>query len=353
MEEAARLAQGRDISFDASVLESHLRRRLGLSGAMKLEPVAGGQSNPTYFLDFGSRRFVLRKKPPGKLLPSAHAVDREFRVQSALAGSDVAVAPMVLYHSEPDIVGTPFYLMERVEGRIFSESGLKDVAHDERRMMYRSAAGVLAAIHSIDIDAAGLRDFGKTGSYLARQIERWSRQWELSRDEGIPEIDRLAGWLRERLPEGDGETALVHGDFRFGNLIFHPGEPRVAAVLDWELSTLGDPIADLAHCCVYAWYNRPEEYGGVLGIDLEAEALPSLEEFTADYMAACAVPRALTRYHLAFALFRNAVIFAGIAARARAGNAASKSAAEAGRLAPVFARRGLSVALEQENEHGF
>ncbi|MGN6466689.1 MAG: phosphotransferase family protein, partial [Rhizobiaceae bacterium] len=315
--------------------------------------VAGGQSNPTYFLDFGARRFVLRKKPPGTLLPSAHAIDREFRVQSALVRSDVPVAPMLFYHGEPDILGTPFYLMERVAGRIFSESSLKDVARHERRAMYRSAAEVLAAIHSTHIDAVGLRDFGKTGAYLARQIDRWTRQWDLSRDEGIPEIDRLAAWLREHLPEGDGDTTLVHGDFRIGNLIFHPREPRVSAVLDWELSTLGDPMADLAHCCIYAWYNRPEEYGGVLGVDLEAEALPSFDEFVADYMAASALPRSLTRYHLAFALFRNAVIFAGIAARARAGNAASKDAAQAGRLTPVFARRGLSVALHQENDHGF
>jgi aminoglycoside phosphotransferase (APT) family kinase protein len=353
MEEATRLVQRETLPFDTDVLESYLRTRLGLSGAMTLEPVAGGQSNPTYFLDFGARRFVLRKKPAGKLLPSAHAVDREFRVQGALARSGVPVAPMVLYHGEPDIVGTAFYLMERVEGRIFSESSLKDVARHERRAMYRSAAEVLAAIHSIDIDATGLRDFGKTGTYLARQIERWARQWELSRDEGIPEIDRLAAWLREHLPDGDGDTTLVHGDFRIGNLIFHPREPRISAVLDWELSTLGDPMADLAHCCIYAWYNRPEEYGGVLGVDLAAEALPSFDEFVTDYMAASPAPRSLGRYHLAFALFRNAVIFAGIAARARAGNAASKDAAQAGRLAPVFARRGLSVALEQENDHGF
>jgi aminoglycoside phosphotransferase (APT) family kinase protein len=353
MEEATRLVRRENLPFDTDVLGSYLRRRLGLSGAMKLEPVAGGQSNPTYFLDFGPRRFVLRKKPPGKLLPSAHAVDREFRVQSALAGSGVPVAPMVLYHSEPDIVGTPFYLMERVEGRIFAESSLKDVARHERRMMYRSVAEVLAAIHSIDIDTTGLRDFGKSFGYLARQLERWSGQWELSRDDGIAEIDELAEWLREHLPDESGDTTLVHGDFRIGNLIFHPRAPRVSAVLDWELSTLGDPMADLAHCCIYAWYNRPEEYGGILGLDLEVEALPSLEEFVADYMAAFPARRSLGRYHLAFALFRNAVIFAGIAARARTGNAASKDAAEAGRLAPVFARRGLSVALEQENEHGF
>jgi aminoglycoside phosphotransferase (APT) family kinase protein len=219
--------------------------------------------------------------------------------------------------------------------------------------MYRAAAEALAAIHSVDIDAAGLRDFGRTGRFIARQIERWSRQWVLSRDaEGIPEIDRLSGWLREHLPQGEEESTLVHGDFRVGNLIFHPSEPRVAAVLDWELSTLGDPMADLAHSCIYAWHTRPEEYGGILGLDLEGEGLPTLGEFVASYKSAAEAPRVLTRYHLAFALYRNAIIFAGIAARARAGNAASASASEAGRLAPVLARRGLTVALDQEKTHG-
>ena len=347
MNEQSSTAGSRSVlPFEPAVLETYLAGRLAVAGPMTLQPIVGGQSNPTYFVNFGLKRYVLRKKPPGVLLPSAHAVDREYRVQEAIAGSGVPVAPMVLFCEDPGIVGTPFYLMERVEGRIFADSALAAAPPAERGAMYRSAARALASIHAVDIDKAGLRDFGWTGGYIARQIERWSKQWKLSAIDGIPEIDPLENWLRANMPDGADETALVHGDFRIGNLIFHSSEPRVVAVLDWELSTLGDPMSDLAHSLVYAWHLKPTEYGGVLGLDLHREGLPSSDDFVADYMAASAAPRQLTRYHLAFALYRNAVIFAGIAARARDGNAAADNAAETGALAPVFARRGLAIAQE-------
>lgn len=331
------------LPFDARVLQRFLAERLGAQGVTTVVPVAGGQSNPTYFVDLGGRRLVLRKKPPGTLLPSAHAVDREYRVQAALAQSAVPVAPVVLYHEGDEVVGTPFYLMERVEGRIFADGALTEAPKAERRAIYRSAARTLAAIHDLDVDAAGLGDYGRRGGYLERQLARWSKQWALSRHQPIPEIDALADWLGRNLPAEEDETTLVHGDYRIGNLIFHPAKPEVAAVLDWELSTLGDPLADLAHACVYGWHIGPQEYGGLLGLDLAAHGLPSMDEFVADYMAARQTRRAFTPYYLCFALFRNAVIFAGIAARARDGSAAAANAAEAGALAPVFARRGLDL----------
>jgi aminoglycoside phosphotransferase (APT) family kinase protein len=336
------------LPFDPVVLQAFLRRRLDVDGPMSIAPVSGGQSNPTYFLTYPDRRLVLRKKPTGELLPSAHAVDREYRVQAALAGTGVPVARMLLFHPDHDVVGTPFYVMEHVEGRIFPDSALASAPAGERRAMYRSAARTLAAIHAVDVDRSGLSDFGRAGNYIERQIARWSRQWELSRIDGIPEVDRLIRWLQDNRPADAGETSLVHGDFRIGNLIFHPQAPEVVAVLDWELSTLGDPLADLAHSCVYGWHIRPGEYGGLLGLDLKAEGLPALEEFVAEYQAAAGPERRMTRFHLAFALFRNAVIFAGIAARARDGNASADNAAEIGALAPTFARRGLELIEQQE-----
>lgn len=336
-------SDGGQLPFDRERLEAFLATRLGLDGPVSISAVAGGQSNPTFFVDAGSRRMVLRKRPAGDLLPSAHAIDREYAVQAALAGSAVPVAPMLLYCDDAAVIGTPFYLMERVEGRIFSDSVLAAAHPDERRPMYRDAARVLAAIHGVDIDAAGLAGFGRRGGYIERQLKRWSEQWRLSAGAEDAAMERLVRWLGQNMPCGE-ETSLTHGDFRIGNLIYHPTEPRIVAVLDWELSTLGDPLADLAHSCVYGWYVRREEYGGMLGVDLAAAALPTLEEFVREYERARGGGRALEDYHLVFALFRNAAIFEGIAARARQGNAASGDAARVGALAPLFLQRGLELA---------
>ena len=331
------------LPFDPNRLEAFLAERLGLDGPMTISAVAGGQSNPTFFVDAAARRLVLRKRPPGELLPSAHAIDREYAAQAALAGSGVPVAPMLLYCDDEAIIGTAFYLMERVEGRIFSDSVLAAAPAGERRQMYRDAARVLAAIHDVDVDAVGLGGFGRRGGSIERQLRRWSEQWRLSAVAEDPAMERLVRWLAQNVPAGE-ETRLTHGDFRIGNLIYHPTEPRIVAVLDWELSTLGDPLADLAHSCVYGWYVRPEEYGGMLGVDLAAEALPTLEEFVGDYQRARTSGRTLEDYHLVFALFRNAAIFEGIAARARQGNASSDNAARVGALAPLFLQRGLELA---------
>jgi aminoglycoside phosphotransferase (APT) family kinase protein len=328
--------------FDPDVLDGFLRAALpGVKGALRLERIAGGQSNPTFLASYDNRRLVLRKQPPGELLPSAHAVDREYRITRALARTGVPVPPALVYCADRAVVGTPFYVMECVDGRVFHDCTLPGVSRNDRRAMYESMAQTLSALHNVDFAAVGLGDFGKPGNYFARQINRWSRQWQLSRTREDLHIERLIAWLSEQIPADDA-TSLVHGDYRIGNLMFHPTEPRVVALLDWELSTLGHPLADVAHSAI-AWLSLPDEYGGLRGRDLEALGLPSLEQFTADYAAAVHHGARLTSFHLAFSLFRWAVIFEGIAARAKAGNASSENAAEMGRLAAAFARRAAEL----------
>ena len=333
------------LEFDPARLETFLRDRLRIQcGAFHLESVGGGQSNPTFFVALGDRRLVLRKRPSGVLLPSAHAVDREFRVQSALREADVPVPEPVLYCADESVVGTAFYVMERVDGRIFHDSALPGLTAAERAAMYDSLADVLGALHRLDHRALGLEDFGREGDYFARQITRWTRQWEMSRTRDLPDIDYLVAWLARHVSQQQQRVGIVHGDFRFGNVIFHPSEPRIVAVLDWELSTLGHPAADLAHTCIYSWLFKPGDYGGgVMGLDLAGLGIPSLDAFVARYAAAAGDQVRLEPFHLAFALFRNAVIFEGIAARARDGNAAAANAREIGALAPVFARRGVEI----------
>jgi aminoglycoside phosphotransferase (APT) family kinase protein len=328
--------------FDPDALDGFLKAAvLGVKGALRLERIAGGQSNPTFFASYDNRRLVLRKQPPGELLPSAHAVDREYRIISALARTGVPVPPALLYCADRAVVGTPFYVMERVDGRVFHDCMLPGVSRTDRQVMYESMARTLAALHNVDFAAVGLADFGKPGNYFARQINRWSRQWQLSRTREDLHIERLIAWLPEHIP-ADDTTSLVHGDYRIGNLMFHPTEPRVVALLDWELSTLGHPLADVAHSAI-AWLSQPDEYGGLLGRDLEALGLPDLEHFKADYAAAARHGARVTSFHLAFALFRWAVIFEGIAARAKAGNASAENATETGRLAAAFARRAADL----------
>jgi len=330
--------------FDPARLDAFLRGRIGgLEGSPAIERISGGQSNPTFFVTYPNRRLVLRKKPAGEVLPSAHAVDREARVLSALAGSDVPVPRVLLFHPEPDAVGTPFYVMERVEGRVFPTSDLPGARREERRAMVMSFAETLAHLHDVDWQAAGLADFGRPGNYFARQVARWTRQWEAARFRDIPELTRLAEWVGANIPPDDGETTLVHGDYRLGNVMFHPAGPGIVAVLDWELSTLGHPLADLAFS-VLAWRSAPDEYGGILGMDLDALGMPSEEEYVAHYYASRRRPAPrLGRFHIAFAQFRFAVIFEGIAARARTGTAAAANAAAVGELSRAYARRGVET----------
>ena len=325
--------------IDIGRLQSFLGPALGgLAGRPQIERIAGGQSNPTYYVSYEDRRLVLRKQPPGELLPSAHAVDREYKVISALASTSVPVPRALLYCDDRAVLGTPFYVMERLDGRVFHDCALPGVPAVHRGPMYSSMVETLAALHAVDPVAIGLGDFGRPGNYFARQIARWTRQWQMSRTREDAAIDRLIAWLPANVP-ADDRSAICHGDYRIGNLMFHASEPRVIAILDWELSTLGHPLADLAHNCM-AWQTTPAEYGGLAGLSLDELGLPSQAAYETRYFAANPASTAcLDPFHMAFALFRWSVIFEGIAARAKAGNAAAENATEVGSLSCVFAQR--------------
>lgn len=331
------------LGFDARSLRDHLARVLPeTSGEMHLERISGGQSNPTFFVKFsGGGDFVLRKQPPGPLLPSAHAIDREYKVMTALAETDVPVPRMLHFCEDKGVIGTPFYVMARLYGRVFHDSAVPGIASDERRAVYDAMNETLARLHLVDWRAVGLGDYGKPGNYFARQVARWSRQYQASKTRNIGEIERLASWLPDHIPPGD-DTAIAHGDYRLGNLMFHPTEPRVIAVLDWELSTLGHPLADLGYNCMI-WHAAPSEFGGIAGLDLPALGIPEMEEYAATYCRRTGRPDGLQPFHLAFALFRFAVILEGIAGRAAQGNAAADDAKDVGRLSVAYAARGCSV----------
>lgn len=332
----------KDHGFDVVRLGSYLRKAIkGISGPLTLERISGGQSNPTFFVTFPKRRLVLRKKPAGTLLPSAHAIDREYRVMRALAGRGVPVPAAILFCEDAAIIGTPFYVMDRLEGRVFSDPCLPGVSANERRAMYLAMAETLASLHGVDWKDAGLTDFGKAGGYFHRQIARWTGQMHLSQSRDLPKLRQLSSWLANNVPVGV-VTAITHGDFRIGNLMFHPTEPRVVGVLDWELSTLGDPMADLAYSAL-VWHLRYDEYMGILETDQDVAGIPSQAEYVDHYLSRLPAAGALQPFHLAFSLFRLAVMFEGLAARAAAGNASSANAAEVGRLGPVFATRGLHL----------
>lgn len=331
-----------DADFDPDRLRDFLAREFGPAKAYDLRRIAGGQSNPTYFVTWGDARMVLRKQPNGPILKGAHAIDREYRVQAALHPTGVPVPRPILYHDDPDLLGTPFYLMERVEGRVFSDCALPDADPAERRGLWMGLADAMAAMHAVRPDDVGLADYGRPGNYFERQLARWSRQWADSPHAPIPDLDRLQAWLTEHLPPDDGAVSLAHGDFRMGNVIFAPSEPRVAAILDWELSTLGHPLADLAFCAL-AWHLSPDEYGGILGLDHTALGLPSKADFVARYMKRSPGTPPLATFHTAFALFRFAVIWVGIADRIRTGTAAGADATQHAGMAERLARRGIEA----------
>ena len=298
----------------------------GFAGPLLVRQFQGGQSNPTFHLHTPGGEYVLRKKPPGTLLPSAHAVDREYRVQAALAGSDVPVAPVRLLCTDAAVIGTMFYVMDYLPGRVFADRTLAGVPADHRAAMYDDMNRVLAALHQVDWQAAGLAGFGRPQAYLARQTDRWTKQYIAAGTGEVPEMDRLIAWLPAHLPAVD-ETAIAHGDFRLGNLIFHPTQPRVLAVLDWELATLGHPLADLAYNCI-PW-RLPVAMEGLVGAD--APGIPSEAEYVAAYCqrtGRAGVPE--LDVFVVFSLFRWAAIAAGVYRRALDGNAADAGALRIG-----------------------
>ncbi len=331
---------GTDFAYGA--LHDFMNGEFGESRHLEIEKISGGQSNPTYFVTHGDQRLVLRKKPAGPILPGAHSIEREYRVISALNPTGVPVPRPVLIHEDPELLGTPFYLMERVDGRVFEDCSLPELPVEERRDIWMALADAMAQMHSVRPEDVGLSDFGRPGNYFERQIRRWTKQWRQSESDPIPALDKLAEWLPLNLPEDDGMVRLAHGDFRMGNMLFHPTEPRVVAILDWELSTLGHPLADLGFC-VMPWHSLPEEYGGLLGRDLGALGIPSEGEFVDRYLKSAPESGPLLGFHKVFALFRFAVIFVGIADRARAGSAVADNAADVGPLAKRFAERALEI----------
>jgi aminoglycoside phosphotransferase (APT) family kinase protein len=328
--------------FDVHALEAYLRDRLpGFAGPLEVRQFVGGQSNPTYHLHAGSGDYVLRRKPPGKLLPSAHAVEREFRVIAALHGTPVPVPEALVLCEDPAIVGTPFYVMRYVAGRVLADLSLPGLAPDERRALWDDAVSVLVRLHQIDWRALGLADFGRTGNYYTRQLHRWVGQYRASETETIPAMERLIEWLPAHVPEDD-TTTLVHGDFRIGNSVVHPTEPRILAVLDWELSTLGHPLSDLGYLCTP--FRMPPGIDGFRGLDLGQHGIPTEAEVVARYCRLTDrddVPG--WEFYVAFALFRLAAICQGIMGRVRDGTASDPDARRRGERARPLAEAAWAV----------
>jgi aminoglycoside phosphotransferase (APT) family kinase protein len=338
--------------LDLTRLKPWLRARIGgLDGDIAARKFTGGQSNPTYAIEVdGVPRLVLRKKPPGVLLPSAHAVEREYRVTDALRDTPVPVARPLALCEDAEIVGTAFFVMEHVEGRNFWDARLPGMAPAERTAIYDEMNRVLAALHAVDPQAAGLSDFGKPGNYFARQVARWTRQYRATETRPIESMDRLIDWLATNDP-GLEEGRVVHGDFRNDNMIFAPDAPRVLAVLDWELSTLGHPLADLAQHLM-AWRVPAEGYRGLSDSNLPALGIPSEADYLDLYRRRAGRPPvdpAHWRYALAFAMFRNAGIRQGVYNRALEGNASSDAAAIHGARAGEIAALGWRIAAGEDS----
>lgn len=326
-------------------LAGHLRT-LGLSTArdLRVQGLAGGQSNPTFVLDDGARRFVLRKQPVGPLVASAHAIDREYRVMRALQDSALPVPRMLAYCDDATLLGTPFYLMEFLEGRVLFDQALPGLAPRERAAVYDDLNRVIAALHAVDLDAAGLRTFGRPGNYVARQVDRWSRQLVASTLPVPRALRQLMEWLPHHLPRGDDPTGLVHGDYRLDNVVLHPAEPRVIGVLDWELSTLGHPLADFAYHAM-SWRIPARLWRGIGGLGLPALGIPTEDQYVRRYAERTGRdPRAHWEFYLAFNFFRMAAILHGIGQRAAAGTAAAGDAVDTGRKAQPLAEIGWACA---------
>ncbi len=328
--------------FDVAALERYLSAHVdGFSGPLTVEQFKGGQSNPTYKLITPGKHYVLRRKPPGKLLSSAHAVDREYRVISALGQTDVPVARTWCLCEDAEVIGTAFYVMDCVEGRVMWDPTLPGYEPAQRRAIFEEMNRVIAALHSVNYEAIGLADYGKPGNYFARQIDRWSKQYRASETEKIPAFEQLIEWLPANIPPGD-ETTIVHGDYRLDNMIFHPTEPRVLAVLDWELSTLGHPLADFAYHCM-TWHIPKGVFRGLGGAKLTDLGIPTEAEHVAAYCKRTGrseINPSHWDFYMAYNLFRLGAILQGIMGRVKAGTAASAQAEAMGRAAGPLAELG-------------
>ena len=332
--------------FDEAVLTKYLQARIdGFRGPCEVRQFQGGFSNPTFHLQTVDRAFVLRKKPPGPLLPSAHAVDREYTVLKALQNTDVPVPRVHLLCDDDAVIGAMFYVMDYVDGRVFTDRLLPGCTPEERREMYDACNEVLARLHRVDYRAVGLEDYGKPTGYVARQVSRWSKQYAASRIEDTPAMNRLMDWLPAHMPPED-EATIAHGDYRIGNLLFHPMQSRVVAVLDWELSTIGHPLSDLAYCC--GAYHLPHAGGrGFDGADLKTLGIPTETQFLESYRQRVGrkdIPH--WTFFIVFSLFRSAAILAGVYRRSVDGQGVDARMAEAKQAYQDIAARAWAIASE-------
>ena len=334
--------------FDTAALHAYLRRHVEgyPEGDLKVAQFKGGQSNPTFKLTVGGQHYVLRTKPgpAAKLLPSAHAIEREYRVMDALHKAGFPAARQYCLCMDEAVIGRAFYVMQFVEGRVLWDQALPGMTPAERGAIYDELNRVIAQLHTIDYAAIGLADYGKPGNYFQRQIERWSKQYKASETETIEAMDALIEWLPCHIPPGD-DTAIVHGDFRLDNMIFHPTEPRILAVLDWELSTLGHPFADFSYHCM-SWHIEPGQFRGIAGLNLQALGIPSQRAYIARYAERTGKSIRLEdfNFYLAFNMFRLASIMQGIMKRYVDGTASSAQALESGKLARPMAAMGWAYA---------
>lgn len=345
--------------FDTAALTSYLEANLeGFAGPLTVEMFNGGQSNPTYKLLTPGKSYVMRAKPgpAAKLLPSAHAVDREFKVMKGLYGTDVPVAQMYCLCEDEAIIGRAFYVMEFVAGRVLWDQSLPGMSNSQRGEIYSEMNRVISALHKVKFAERGLADYGKPGNYFERQIGRWSKQYVASITKPIPEMDQLMAWLPAHMPASardESMVSIVHGDYRLDNLMFHPTEPRVLAVLDWELSTLGHPLADFSYHCM-AWHIPPGSFRGIGGLDLPSLGIPSEAEYIRLYCerTGLTTPEALKPdwdFYLAYNLFRIAAILQGIAKRVEAGTASSPQAVASAAGAPLLAKMAWDFAQKSRN----
>ncbi len=333
--------------FDESALQAWLEETMPEVGRFRtIKQFQGGQSNPTFLLETDTGQYVLRKKPPGQTLPSAHMVEREYRVIRALSDHTRVPVPRARGLCEdPEVIGTPFYIMDFMPGRVVSHPALRELDHGERRSVHNAAMDTLAQLHAVDVAQVGLEDFGKPQGYVARQVARWSKQYQASKTDEMPAMDRLMAWLPDHLPATD-ECAIAHGDYRVGNLMLAPDRPEVTAILDWELATLGHPLADLAYYCLP--HHLPMELEGsrgLVGEDLEALNLPTEQDLIERYCRQSG-REGIEDWHVfvAFSLFRLAAILQGVYARALQGNASNADALDVGKRASALAEAGWRVA---------